>query len=375
MNLRPYTLITLAALISFALGSHSFADVSFDFGSSHTDASNLLNDANDFDDAYTSSDASLTFYPLSSLEWSLKGDYTYYKDFIGLGNYSLGTGMTFIPLSADSRTPLHFSSNFSGRLYREGFQDFDNNTFDISGTIGYNLSTATQMRGGLAYNSTAYVRTESSDQESFTIFTGCNASFLGSNAIDIEVGYSFASYTYIEPIDPEFPILDPNFRFVKFTDGTLKSLSFSPRYSRPLGSKTGLSVLFTYREFFDHDEAIVLGSTFENLSPWSSVWQGRAVSLNLKTYLVPHFIVSGGVGYWNKSFLRIADLDVAFLTQVVERQDEQTKFFLNIQDPIVTGAGYVLETTLGFEYTNNTSSKPLYDYSGFNLSIGFRVRM
>jgi len=366
----------------------ALADVGFDFSCTHLDAGNLFNDSTDITDAYTTASSTIFYYPHPKTEITFNNNYAYYRDRLYLGYFSSGGGVTYIPTSEGAKFPLYFSTNFTGMLYRQGMADFDNNTFDITASTGYAFNQSVRTRLGFSYKSTAYTRSESSDQESFELSAGGNVRLFGSNVIDAEIGYAFANYVYISPTDTIFPKLglppriQPDGRFYEFADGQLGSAYFSPRYSRPIGSKTGLSVTYTYREFFGTEDAVLLGTvsgdvTAENLSPWSTVWQGSSVTFMVKTYVISKFIVSAGVGYWNKSFLRTyyGEAGVDYFHQVIDRHDDKSKIYVSIQDPILMESGVLIETTISADYTNNTSSKPLYDYSGLSVSIGFRVHM
>ncbi|MBU1319247.1 MAG: hypothetical protein KKG33_09055 [candidate division Zixibacteria bacterium] len=366
----------------------ALADVGFDFSCTHIDAGNLFNDSTDITDAYTTASSTIFYYPHPKTEITFNNNYAYYRDRLYLGYFSSGGGVTYIPTSEGAKFQLYSSGSFTGMLYRKGMSDFDNNTFDLSVSIGYKIDESVRIRQGLSYKSTAYTKSESSDQESFEMSFGGNFRLLGSNVVDLELGYAFANFDFIYPTDAVFPKLGlparitPDGRFYGFTDGQMKSVYFSPRYSRPIGPKTGLAITYTYREFFNTEDAVLLGITSgdisaENLSPWSSVWQGRAVTLMLKTYVFPKMIVSAGVGYWNKVFLRTyyGEDGIDYFFQVTDRHDDKSKFYISIQDPILMESGVLVETTISADYTNNTSSKPLYDYSGLSVSIGFRVHM
>jgi hypothetical protein len=178
----------------------------------------------------------------------------------------------------------------------------------------------------------------------------------------------------LPPDDPD--IIDPQLEFVTFTEGHLESFYISPRLSRPIGSKSGMSIMFTYKEFPNLEEGVVFGATSENLSPWANVWQGRTISASFKTYLVPNMIVSAGIDYSNKSYLKIHDdLQQVSYRKDVGRKDEQTRINLSFQRNIAGIFGFTGEPSLSIDWTNNTSSKPLYDYSGVNISFGFKFRI
>lgn len=383
---RVFLTLLILALLCF-LPTTASADLGFDFSCTQVDAGNLFNDSTNVTDAYTTASSTIYYYPYHKTEITFNNNYSYYRDRIYLGYYSVGGGLTFIPTSEGSKFPLHFSTNFTGMLYRQGMASFDNNTFNASAFVGHAFNPSARARVGLSYKSTAYVRSESSDQESIELSVGANVRLFGSNVIDAEVGWSFANISYIDSTDEQFYLngfparIGPD-RFYRIDERPLSSVYVSPRFSRPIGSKTGISATYAYRQFASGKQAILLGFVSgdinaDNLSPWSTVWQGSSVVLMIKSYVIPKFILSGGVGYWDKHFLTTyyGEDGIDYFGQLTQRHDEKSKYYISIQDPILTGSGALIEATLSADYTNNTSSKPLYDYSGLSVSIGVRLHL
>ncbi len=390
-------MLTSRVFIVFAIlilsATAAYGDFRAQFSSNATYTDNLMSDSSGLADAYSTQSSSLKYYPFPSVEIAANADISFYRDLVGFGSHSGGGSVQFIPLPAESDFSLFFTSNFSARRYRQSFETFDNNSFSATGAVGYRINERIRARGGIVYRSVAYLANNSSDQESFEVFSGVNIALPGRNALDIETGMSFAGFETVSQGDykvgPGHPFELPTEKGgglnLNYTSSDLKSFHISPRFSRPIGSRTGVSATFTYREFFNTDDAIVLGAGVENLSPWQSVWQGRSISLNIKTYLVPSFIVSGGFGYFDKSFLMTLDildqkrLRHAFYEQFINtmtiRNDIGRKFYLDIQRPVTLSHGLVIEPSLNLQYTNNTSQHLLYSYSGATITIGVSVRM
>lgn len=332
---------------------------------------NLLLDSNRIVDFYIADNASFTLYPTSFFELGLTAEHTHYRDIQDLDNFKGGFSLTALPLSSESPYSIYLAFNFNGLLYGDDFDDFENNMINSRASFGYWARDDIQLRTGYSYDATKYVANDENDKESHEIFAGVNFSFLGSNALDIEVGYALANYRFI---GPENKYIDPYLAYVTFTEDQIREWHISPRYSRPLGSKMGVGITFLYKEFLDTEDAVVLGSTFENLSPWSTVWQGKSLTVNLKSFHIPHAVISVGAGYWNKRYIRTLEQNVPQLSMVDERQDEQSKYYISFQRPIMATSGLFGEPGIRIEYTNNSSSHVLYDYHDLDVTFSIRFR-
>jgi hypothetical protein len=381
---KALTSLALIALLSVS----AFAGSRLEFGTKAVYTSNLLLQSTDASlpystesaDFYITDNVSFNFNPLSFAELNLNGLHKAHSKMPKYDTRLGGLGLTLIPIKEESPLTLYSKLIFNGSRFGKGLEDFNSNTFSIRTAAGYWFSDAVRARLGVFYQDNAYTGSDVMDRKSYEIYSGVNFSLLGAYALDIEVGFADAKYLYISPnglhnpVNPD--IIDALLKFVTFTEGHLESFYISPRLSRPIGSKSGVSVTFTYKEFPDLEEGVVFGATSENLSPWAEVWQGRTVSASFKTYLIPNMIVSAGIDYSDKSYLRIHDdLDQPFYSKDTGREDEQTKLNLNIQRHIAGILGFSGEPSLSIDWTNNTSSKPLYDCSGINISFGFKFRL
>ncbi len=323
-------------------------------------------------DRYITANSEIKFYPLKFVELNLNGEVSAYSETKGFDPGVAGVGLTVVPTREMTPLTLYFSGSFDGRRYGDRFGQFDVNTLSLKAAAGYWVNQVARLRFGLAYSDNAYLATDADDRTSYQFSTGVNFSVLGSNAIDIEVGVVTARYTFL-PSD-ENEIIDRYLKLVTFADGDLVQYWISPRFSRPIGPRSGLSVTFTYQEFPSLEDGVVLGSGFESLSPWASIWRGRGVQVDFKSYAVPHMIVTAGVGYRDKSTLRIHEGE-SLMREVIARYDEETKLNLNLQRPIVWKSGLIGEPSLNIEWTNNVSSKRQYDYSGLMVSVGLKFKL
>ncbi len=374
--------LTLLALPAVSLGQ---MDLLGELSVSGGYTQNLLNDSSDVHDSFSSYSGSARFYPLPSLELNGNTSYTYYGKYYNLANLTGGVGFIFIPTKDESPFSLYLSSNYDGHRYREEFQAFDNNTFDATVSAGYRLLPALSVRAGYSWRTTAYLYSQSGDKEDWEVFSGINFTPYGRNSLDLEVGFGNARYYFVPvshwgpPYDLVFDVSSPD---ALLRGGGLQSLYVAPRYSRPIGFKTGLNVTYTYRTFLNSQDGLVFGTTIGLLSPWTSVWEGNSVAINIKSYLIPTVTFSAGFGYWEKTFL--STLEDYYpgdsrnpgyaIIKPIPREDNARKFYIQFQRPFRTFIGTV-QPNIRIDYVDNNSTNELYDYSGYSLSVGLSYQL
>lgn len=353
------------------------ADFSFEFSNSQGSTQNLLDDSSNIYDTYTTSALRAAYYPLPSLEINISGENSYYRELTGLSSQTGQFGMTFIPLPESSPLSLYLSGDVSGVRYHHEFSSFDNNSGEIEAAAGYAVSDWLNARTGVAYSSTAYIGLDVPYKRDFELYWGANVSLFGVGSFDIETGFARANYTYIvnDTIN-HFPILPPD----SFPDAgaDLWMYFISPRLSAHIAPKTGLSVLFSQRNFQNYDRQIIYGFSTSYLSPWAGVWQGQEISANIKSYLIPHMILTAGAGYWDKGYMRTAEEEhllwiLALLDEA--RHDYESRYYVTLQWPITTRGHILIEPNIRFDYTDNRSNKPLYYYDDFSVSGSIKVRL
>jgi hypothetical protein len=226
----------------------------------------------------------------------------------------------------------------------------------------------------MTIKSTGYIDSDPYDQKSVEFFGGFNISSIYRNSFDLEFGYSKARYSDLSR--DVFDYLDIYDSMLVKKD--LHSFYISPRFSRPLGSKTGINLVYTHRKFSNADSSLVFGATNQNLSPWASVWDGHSVTSTVKTYLLPSFIITSGIGYWEKKFLRTLEEGMYFPNQIGSRDDArkdyQSRCYIKFQHPFTLKTGQSWEPSLQIEYSDNNSTNEVYDYTNFSVSIGIVLR-
>lgn len=354
---------------------------------------NLLGDSTNTYDLYLSSNLKVKVYPLSCLEITLNNDYSFYREFIGLNNMSSGITATYLPLASTSPLSLYITAKGTMLEYDKDFSGFDNNIAQLNVGAAYNLTPRVAVRSGVSHRLTHYVNTETSYIRSRDIYAGVNAALPYAFTFDLEGGFSRTNYLHKDilplfedslPPDPEeiFPIVyeDWRLRWVGDAEDNLWLSYLSPRISRPLGDKTGLNVTFTRRVFTNYDGALIYGFATQYLSPWASVWEGHDMSFGIKTYLVPRLIVTSGIGYWEKMYLKTIEKDpnLAFYASsfnAPRREDWQTRIYLGVQYPMKLASGLFIEPAVNVEYTNNVSNKGVYNYSNFLVTAGIKAKI
>jgi len=371
--LLPVTL-TIPGFISSA-----HADVSFEFGTNGGYTDNLFTDSTRLSDRHVTNTAAIKFYPVSWLEGSLSGELCNYGELPSLSSRIGRVGLTAIPLGRDTKLSLTLSGSFDGRRYHRDFGQYDNNNASARVAIGYRLHRNLSCRVGVSGQTMSYLSSESGDKQTAEFFTGVNVTLLTNNSLDIELGYGVADYKWIDTTKTFMGFIDIDDPESVLSDGTLRSYYISPRFSRPLGSKTGLSVTFSYRDL-EHDEpAIVMASSIGLLSPWTTVWEGTSVTATVKTYAIKNLTITSGIGYWNKTFL-LTNNPSAYPAvyypkrPLVSRDDDQERVFLQIVRPFVLWHDGSLQPRIILDYTHCNSTNKLFEYSGLSLETGINLK-
>jgi len=341
---------------------------------------NLYLDSNDVEDSYSTTQASFKYYPLSQIEIDLTGAYTYYSKKFDLSNFLYSGKITFIPTSEESPFSVYLSGAYDNVQYREKREDIDNNNSRWIASIGYRLSPVVNLRAGSRLTATRYPNSEDidADHEKYELFAGINLSLFGSNSVDIEAGLGRIDFVFLDP-DTEI-VKPPGFGLpAEILEGNLRLYYISPRFSRPLGSRTGLSISYTYRQFTNPDEVLIFGFATEFLSPWASIYEGSSVTVKLKSYMIPRMVVTTGAGYWDKTYLTALEewINPAYGGKEwrrSKRQDYFTRLYISLQRPVSFGMSGMLKPTVTVDYSHNNSSDEGYDYSGTTVSVAIVYR-
>jgi hypothetical protein len=366
-----------AVVLTNVFSPNARADIRYEFGLNGGYTNNLFFDSSDVLDRHTTGTAAVKYYPLSWMELNLSGDMSVYGEISGLSSHLGRIGFTAIPLSQDHKFVISVSGSYDGRRYHRDLGNYDNNNFNTRLAVGYRFRPTLAGRIGATIQTTSYLSSESGDKRSAEVFTGLNATILGSNSLDIEFGLGAADYKKIDE-SLEFLPIGPYGEEPEeaLQSATLRSIYFSPRLSRPLGSRTGVNLTLLYRNFQNAGGAIVLGSTTGLLSPWSSVWEGKSVTLTVKTYLIKTLTMSAGAGYWRKTYLpTLEEEDYAWRSEWGKSRDDiQKRVYLQVLRPITVRRDGLLQPKIQIDYTHNNSTNELFKFSGFSIDMGISLQ-
>ncbi len=285
MLTRSLVSLISAATLALLFASRADANLKFDMGFSSGYTSNSFLDSTDALDRHVISTGAVKYYPLSWLEASLSGDISTYGEVPNLSSRLGRVGITAVPIGQNSRFSLSLSGSFDGRRYRRAFSKYDSDDFNSRVAVGYRLMPRLSLRLGGTFQTTSYLATESGDKQATEVFAGFNSTPFGSNSLDVEWGFGWADYRSIDlsKVKSDGFVIDRLMELPQLPvdsllkSGTIPSFYISPRWSRPLGSKTGINATFLYRHFGNTQSTMVFASaTSANglLSPWTSVWEG-----------------------------------------------------------------------------------------------------
>jgi hypothetical protein len=105
------------------------------------------------------------------------------------------------------------------------------------------------------------------------------------------------------------------------------------------------------------------------------------VLLSIKSYLVPHLVVSAGSGYWEKTYLKSLEPHPIFgyglPKDAPRRHDFYSRYYLSLQRPIPIGTYGFLEPTVTLDYAKNNSTQPgdeQFDFSSTTISLAITYR-
>jgi hypothetical protein len=389
-------LLTFLAALLLAANAAAIDNVDFELNLSGNRTSNLVDDSSETYDGYFVNSARLNLYPIPFGEILVKGEYSYYNRTEAIRNYMLGAGLSVIPIGDTAGTAVQLSFDFETRDYESDSLNF-NTTDDwtITTAVGHRLRPTTHIRGGVTFRKKHYSGSDVDDKNTFEIFTGVNLSMFGSSSLDIEAGVILGNLVYVDHIryleESSFPpprAIRPGqyYSDSAASDGSLSELWIAPRYAFRVAEHTGISLSLFHRSFMHLPDNSAIYGFSVTTSPWSNEYEGNGVTLMVKSYIVPRLILSGGLGYFDRRYidhlekvnLNPLDPDVRQLTiprSVMPREDEQFKGYLAFQLPFTDRRGLFVEPQLQLEYTDNSSTISVYEYTDWTVSLGLTVRL
>lgn len=381
----------LVALLILIGVSSVHANVALEIGANKGYNGNLFDVSDRTTDYSTGTGFALRYYPLSNLELSGTGDYTKYKETDPLTSFSRGAKAIFIPTAANAHISLHFEGGFNRLSYRgDSLQRYNTNAYDVMTSAGYQLNPRIHLRGSANWRFTDYSETVAgdgviNDKIELDLVVGANWNVFGSNVLDIEWGMLQTRYdedTLAEFLNYDEMRLDT----MEVSYGRrVRTMHFSPTFSRPLGNRTGLNITLAYRNFVSGEDITVRGAASGVLDPLSSLYEGFGGFFKVKTFLIPRIITEFGVGYWDKTHLKTEEQvwkphpffpdDSLLVYDATDREDNQSRAYLTVTVPFPDGpGGFYIEPSVKVSYRDNSSTHELYNYYGWNISVGVSLK-
>jgi hypothetical protein len=341
------------------------AETSVGLGMTGGFTDNLFSDSGSIHDSYTTPYVSFNLYPSSSVELAANASYTAYRQVPDLGSYMVGGSVSYI--KSDDARPFSFftSGEISTRRYGELYRDYDNIHAGASLTARYRIGTQVFLKAGAALSSNEYINAATGSNRGYGVFAGLTTTLPGSNSLDIEAGYDLTQFPNLTGDVSRRQIMrtvDPT------AEKNLRTFYYSFRWSRPLASHTGIGLSYAARQFAGDNNAVTYGLTLDNLSPWTAFWEGQAMSADIKSYILPNFIMTSSAEYRDISFMDALETS-GDESYVRARADRRTTVSLSVARPIVIQPGTILQPTVVGGYIANNSTDPMYDYDTFSVSV------
>ncbi len=349
------------------------AEIGFEFGASGGYTDNLFFDSSRINDSYVTPYISVNIYPTGSLEVAASGSYTAYRRTADLGSGLVGAGVTYIGYSDDNPFSIMLAGEMSARRYGDLYAEYDHNQGGASVALKYRLTDRICLKSGAAGSIKEYVNAITGNNRGFGMYAGVNASLPGDNSIDIESGFDI---THFPDLVPELPqVMVPGWA-PDDVQNRLPTYYYSIRASRPLAPHTGLSLEYAARHFVGDDDVVTYGLSIDNLSPWTAFWEGQAVSARIKSFIIPHMIVSTRLAYRDISFMDALDFDIRTFVGnfgIRSRDDEQYLLNVSLLRPIATSGNGIATPSMNITFIDNHSTHPLYEYTSVSVSLNVNI--
>jgi len=366
-------MLILGLMAFFCATAISATETATEIGVGGGCTENLFNDSTDVSDSYISPYINFNIYPSSSIELSLSGAYTGYREISDLSFTAARAGLTYVGVNEQRPISLYVSGTFSMRRYGALYSDYNYMQTNASAAIRYRLGDHVHLRTGGALSSSVYSNAETGDNIGYGVFAGINLGFLESNTLDFEGGFDLTRFSgltdsevrgwrhSVETNDPDSMLADQ-----------LQTFYISARFSRPLGNSTGINLEYAARYFAGENNVATYGLTLNNLSPWTAFWEGQSISSEIKSFIIPNTVLTAGASFRRAVFMDALEQDLASEEEsyyLQGREDDRIQGYIGIQKPFVIGPGRILSPSINVSYVNNQSTHPYYDYSSTAISL------
>jgi hypothetical protein len=366
-----HALCLITAILAAMAVPAAAAETAFELGMTGGYTDNLFLDSGTIHDSYTNPYASFSLYPSSSVALAASASYTAYRQVPDLSSLLMGGSISYVMME-DNR-PLSFfaSGEFSTRRYGALYRDYDNIHAGASLIMRYRAASQAFLKVGGAISSNEYINAITGTNRGYGVFAGVTATVIGNNSLDLEAGYDMTRFPNLA--SDLFPwkmmrTVEP------VAENELRTVYYSVHLSRPLASHTGIGLEYAARRFVGEKTAATYGLSLDNLSPWTSFWDGQALSADIKSFFIPNFIATSSVEYRDISFMDALESS-GEETYLRSRADRRTTLSLTVARPIVIHPGTIFQPTVSAGYISNSSTDPLFDYDSFSVSVNLGLQI
>ncbi|MEZ5357260.1 MAG: hypothetical protein R3F48_00425 [Candidatus Zixiibacteriota bacterium] len=363
--------VSIALLFTIA-GVHAEVVTETTIGSGYQ--GNLFGDSSALGAAYGFGGLALNYYPSGSVRITADGMYTYYNTYEDLSNLIGNLSVTVIPTAETSPFSLTLSGGATTRKFGTVYSLYDQSGASAAADIGYRLSSRIRLLSSAAYAYTDYTESEYGTHSGPEFSAGVNLTIGAANSFAITGVYANRSY--------EQPALSTQGQGASANTNSENTETFDMsgytfRFSRPLGSRTGLSLSFGQRMLHINNDFAAYGYTIDYLSPWSDLWEGTIAFGNIKHFFPKQVIAELGFSYVDKSFVDVIETDGEATETYWQnsRDDKQTAVSLAISRAISLDKNKMIKPTVSVSYRRNESTAEYYDYDDIQASLTLNITL
>ncbi|MCP4703077.1 MAG: hypothetical protein GY865_00585 [candidate division Zixibacteria bacterium] len=334
---------------------------------------NLFNDSLVTEDSYSTFGGHINYYPSSSIQLLAFGQYSAYKTNNDLSNINGGGSIKIIPTSELSSISIIFSGELSHKGFGNFYSLYNQNNFATSARIIYQVASKFHIKSKVSYSAVSYINSDYGSRNGLTLSGGFNLIPFGTNSLNFNTAYYFGGYDQM-PLDLDNSMGRQSNRTEEYDSYSLADITI--RYSRPIGSRTGISVTLG-RRYIQHDESFIVADfDVDYLSPLANLWSGPSGFVFIKHHFPKQFTLELKGGFKEKSFINAIEYsaDEIETYQQSTRNDSFASFLISLSKPINIGSGNLLTPKVSVYYSSNRSTDDLYDYSNFSTSLSMNVR-
>jgi hypothetical protein len=266
---------------------------------------------------------------------------------------------------ANNESDLIFTGMFGFKLNSGDFSYYNNNHYDFSVGYNYRFSEITSLSIGNVVNLKDYYSMPDFSYMENVAYIGLKTSFETNTSISAEVDYGYKNFS------------DKLFSFSgKGKNNTSASQSFaqaiaSVKIGQSLADRTGLSLLLA--------KSMNLSSTTSDLLSFnpdlvfekdiyddSYTYQSNEATLTLSHYTFFDIKLQLFGFYFAKDYSYQYSEDVEIINP--NRADKSSGIGLNLEKSFGN-----LKVNMNYNYTNNSSNTPVFDYNSNYFGVGFKL--